>query len=596
MFACLRPLADRGESDCRRNQRGFVSLGGATCTPSQGEPRLPLAARLTGVVASTKTERGPRVSLRRSTRVSSRLAAFAALVALGGCADAGMDLATSRLDPCELEGAPVVEGHTGRFWFVRDASCGGGGDGTRERPFTQVQQAVSAAMPGDTVVVGPGTWEGGVTLPAGVHLAALTKGTVTLRGGPGLRVDGDGDTTVQGLVVSEARGAGVMIGEGAARLVDVTVEKATKDGALPGHGVVAEGTASLILTRTTLTANAGLGLLAKGTGRVAIIEPIYEPSPRGKDGKFGIIEPIYLPTSRIVGNGLGGVAIIEPIYSPTAPNLRLESTLVSGNQGFGVGLWGASASVVNSAVVSTRVGPGGPWADGVLFAKGVDGQDVTVTIDARSVVLDNARTGVAMLARGTLAAAADISGNSLCGVWAGSSGSVSLSSEAVFGRNVLAGVAVSDGASLEMTGATVRGTVAADIGARGDDAQAGDGIGVFDGARATITNVNLVGNARAGVLVHQAATKDDGTPDVTITGSTVTGGKYAVVVNGTPAPSFAANNKYQRDAEEGTDSGQSSGGGGTAQPGSSAPDDLDNADVPVKTSICDAGQGCTPSF
>ncbi len=521
---------------------------------------------------------------------------FVLLPQLPGCAS---DEAGARAGGCEGQ-TPTeqIAGHTGRFWFVQPPQCEAG-DGSLARPFNELQQGLDAAKAGDTIVLGDGQFAGGVRLPAGVNLVAATAGTAMLSGGAGLEVLGAGNVTVRGVRIDKAIGLGVTASGGQLRLEKVVIAGTRTGNGQAGHGIAVQALTQLTLIQTQVVGSEGLGVLARATGKVAIIEPIYLPSPRSAAGKFGIIEPIYQPISRIADNALGGIAIIEPIYSPAgSPNLWLESTRVTGNGGFGVGLWGASVRIVNSAIDATRVGAAGPWADGVMLVAGLtSGVEVAVQIDARSVIANNARTGVAMLGKAALQVGGDVSNNALCGIWAGKSSVVTVTGDALFGGNTLLGVAVTEGADLQLDGAIVRGTVAKALDARGDDREAGDGIGVFSGARATIRNARLLNNARAGVVVHEAKTFSDGTPDVIISGSLVTGGKYAVVVNGSPAPSFKSTNTYEAASADGNDSGQrGTSSGGTANPAAESPDDKTDADLPVKTQICDTASNCSPNF
>lgn len=518
------------------------------------------------------------------------LASFLSLLSLTGCVASEGD---ASIGNCGMRPPSTVIGHVGRFWYVQSETCGGG-DGSLERPFGQIAAALSSAQPGDTVVLGEANFSGNVTIPAGVNMVAMTAGTAVIKGS--VAVLGGDDVTLRGFVIERPAGPGLTATGGRLRVEELSIRDAQSDGGQTGHGIAVQGVDQLVVTRTEITGCQGVGVLARGTGRVSIIEPIYLPSPRNAAGKFGIIEPIYQPRSRIAGNEMGGIAIIEPIYSPAGkPNLTLESTQVADNGGFGVGLWGASARVINSAIHTTRVTSKGAWADGIMLAKGLESGDaVAVQIDARSVIANNARTGVAMLAKASLQVAGDISNNALCGVWAGAASLVNVTGDASFGGNVLVGVAVANGADLQLDGATIRGTQAQTLETDGDDRDAGDGIGVFDGARATIRNARLQNNARAGVLVHKAKQLEDGAPDVQISGSLVTGGKYAVVVNGSPAPSFKTSNRYEAESADERDRG--SAGSNTNTSTQSSPDDKVNANMAVKTEICDESTSCTPSF
>jgi hypothetical protein len=219
----------------------------------------------------------------------------------------------------------------------------------------------------------------------------------------------------------------------------------------------------------------------------------------------------------------------------------------------------------------------------VLVAPGSEPRRARITLDEASVVVGNARGGVIALVASELELDADISANGYAGVWAaGDEGTVQIGAATTLYRNHLCGIAVTSGAALSLDGAAIADTAAASAG--GDD-DIGDGVGIFDGARADIRNARIVNSERAAILVHNAAKRADGSPDVTIEGSTFVGGKYAVVVNGAAAPDYAAANVYE------SEDGKQSGSGGRA-PG--APADFDNADLPVATAYCEDGEACAP--
>lgn len=104
-------------------------------------------------------------------------------------------------------------------WFV---SPGGAGTGTRPAPFGAVQTALQAAQPGDTVIVGAGTYEESVrTVRAGSAEAPIRlqaengPGTVVLRtSGTVLHVN-HSFVVIEGLVVDAAYAPRVAVNVGA---------------------------------------------------------------------------------------------------------------------------------------------------------------------------------------------------------------------------------------------------------------------------------------------------------------------------------------------------------------------------------------------
>lgn len=492
-------------------------------------------------------------------------------------------------------------------YFAPAACTSAGADGTASRPFPATALTVKA---GQTLVLLPGDYAVPVTLPGGAHLLVPEPKLTIVRAT--VKVEGKGASSVQGLRSTGAAGAGVQIRSADVTLKDVRiVDVVAKAGAGAGHGVEVRDGGSLAASSLAVIGSAGVGVLAKGAGAISIVEPIFDVDPRGDDGKIGIVEPIFAPSTQIAGNEGGGIAIVEPIFFPKSDSaadggLTLTGAWVRDNAGFAVALYGASATLSRVALTGTVRGAKGKWADGVLLAPGAKGAPIpTLRIDERCVISDNVRGGVVALTEAKVEVAADVSGNGYAGLWIGAKGAkLDVGPKARLFRNHLVAVCVAEGAELLLQGAELGETRPLSVDG-GDDV--GDGIGVFSGARATIKGARIVDNTRAAVLVHAAATLSDGTPDVSIDGTTFVGGKYAVVVNGAPAPDFASKNSYEPSMSEG--SGTSSGGadGGAASgdasqpkdavgaPSGDTPDDRDNAALPVETEYCESGDECAPA-
>ena len=107
----------------------------------------------------------------------------------------------------------------------------------------------------------------------------------------------------------------------------------------------------------------------------------------------------------------------------------------------------------------------------------------------------------------------------------------------------------------------------------------GDGVGVYNGARATIRNAKLLDNARAAIVVHSAKKNAQGEADVVVEGCEMQGSQHTFVINGAPVPLSATADK--NDAESSESKGSSSGGAGAKNSGYS-----DNASLPVQTGYC----------
>jgi hypothetical protein len=131
------------------------------------------------------------------------------------------------------------------------ASCGSDdGDGSNQRPFRSFSRGIAATSAGQTLVLGPGSYRGGVTLPANVSLRGAGAGRTVIKGqgGVGLRVAsqpgggkadaGDGVPTIEKLTVLGGVGAGVAVEDAQLHLSKVWVVGTTRNAkGLGGHGV-----------------------------------------------------------------------------------------------------------------------------------------------------------------------------------------------------------------------------------------------------------------------------------------------------------------------------------------------------------------------
>ena len=96
--------------------------------------------------------------------------------------------AASLVSGCQIDDDPPPPSPPGRTVHVA-ADAAAGGDGSGGRPFASLAEGVGAAMPGDTVAVGPGTYPGPiVTVRAGRPGAPIRL----VGAGPSSRIVGSG--------------------------------------------------------------------------------------------------------------------------------------------------------------------------------------------------------------------------------------------------------------------------------------------------------------------------------------------------------------------------------------------------------------------
>lgn len=440
---------------------------------------------------------------------------------------------------CDLGGSsaascpPQFASTSGVAVYV-SAACGSDtGDGSQAAPLRTIGAAVARAQTGSTILLAAGTYSEDIKLPGGVHMVGQGAVRITPTTG-GLTVWGEGQSTLSGLTIRGAKGDGIAVQKTAVRLERVTVEETTATASAAGNGVTVEGAPSVELSSCQIRNNAGFGVRVHGSGPTSIIDPLFHGDPRSAGGNGAIIDPLFMPSSVIGKNLLGGVAIIDPLFAPNpvAADLLLHATLVHENGQYGVLLQGASGKLAHSAVAGTLLA--GDVADGVAVQGRGDGQaapNPTLSIDKGSLVLGSGRVGVnvATYASATIDGEVSLSGRG--GVWGlGYSTTITLSKSASLLKNTMVGVAVTNGAHLICDGAHIAGTLPREVKAGSKTDTMADGIGIYGAAHGAISGATLADNPRAGLVASKCGTTSDGEPDVTVTGTKITGSKFDVVI------------------------------------------------------------------
>lgn len=514
----------------------------------------------------------------------TRFFAISALCASFGCTSNGTDACTGVSWPSL----------SGSVSFV-SASCGSSdGDGSRSSPFAAIGDALVAAPSGTTVAVAAGTYAESLKVPAGVSVVGIGSTLVHIAPSSdvGIAIESAGASRIEGLTISGAKGSGIRISKAAAILVNIVVEN-TVAGAVgtSGNGITADGAASIDVQGSKIANNAGIGIAVTGSGKVAIIDPVFSADPlkmpRGKDS-VGIIDPVFTPQSAIANNAMGGIAIIDPVFLPKADGnntdaLSIKSTDIRDNTKWGVHLVGAGATIERSAVRGTKKPAAGEGGDGIWLEIGArkDAPVPNFLVDAGTFISGNGRAGLLLETDVIAEIASELSLNGRCGLWAeGAKTVVHIGPAALFGQNTMIGAAITEGAMVKVEGATFSNAVALKYTpANGASVDLADGIGIYDKARGSITGAKFIGNKRVAVLARDPEFKADGTPSVLVTNCTISGSKYGVVIHST------------------TNSKQA--GVASAAPSNSYADvttETDDTDLPAQTSLCDYTQGekCDP--
>ena len=511
------------------------------------------------------------------------LTAVAALHGAGGCT-----LATA---PAATEPADTFATVAGGAVYVSAKAGAGDGDGSAARPLKSIQAAIAVAdaLPrngggsstGPWVVLGAGDYAEAIVVPGGVSVTGSGSAGATRilpPGGIGIRVSGAGRTFLRDLSVVGAVGSGIAVDTGGVTLSNVTVSGTKASGPKSGNGLDLSGVAFAEIQSCTIRDNAGIGVSAKGSGTVSIIDPLFHTDPRGQNakdpGSVGIIDPLFLPASNIDHNQGGGVAIIDPLFLPgDGVSLRIESSNIGANQRFGVATLGGNVVIAGSAIHGI-VAPDG---DGLLIgAPSVAPKSALTVRVTGSIVTGNARAGVLLNGPATLDFQGECSANAHGGIWAQHAAAVVRTNvDALIARNTAVGIAVSNGASLVVDGSRIADTQPLAYLPAGATVtvSAADGIGVYGQAHGKITGARISGNPRAAVLAKGCAAKADGSPDLDVTGCSISGSKWGVVVNG----------QYSQMAAVGAAPGNS-------YDGVDAEKQSNTQDLPAPESVCADGQ------
>jgi len=329
--------------------------------------------------------------------------------------------------------------------------CVGGQPGC----FTTIQAAVDAAQDGDTISIGVGTFEGGVTIEKSVRLVGVAAGATIIRGGgPVVTIgqpEGENDqqvaisrvTLTGGLndAAGFAAGGGIWIPQssGQARGATVTVTdsvitgnrvapKATFSGPAPcgipfdrcafagGGGIANSGV--LTLTRTRVTDNVagspgitsyafGGGITSSFQATLTLVRSVVsgnrvavsEPNGRFSDGGGIVSGGVLTMEDSIVSGNTSSVAASVPSFFPV--DVQEEA-----NAG-GIYLPGGSTATITrsqisqNTVISTNTAgdveaeAGGIDSDGSLLMveSSVDHNTVTGSVPAASGFLTEADAG-----------------------------------------------------------------------------------------------------------------------------------------------------------------------------------------------------------
>ncbi len=271
---------------------------------------------------------------------------------------------------------PVARGET---FFVR-VSGNDNADGRSPATALRTIRAAAAKIfnPGDTVIVGPGTYEEGDIGPA---RSGIRGRPVTFRGDPSGQVTGDAPGPVRIVVSPPATTAFLLLGKRFVEIADFQIE----GGSDAGIQVRAspDGTASVGITirRVLVRGSAKRGIDLRGVGGSVQIEEceVRQNATGGVSVEGdGLTTTILLSNNRIEGNAGPGV------FLRFVQAGNLVANQVRGNQGGGILLRAATLIEVRDNVFAANgeqalsAGVAEPVSDVVIEGNQAEGSDKTV--------------------------------------------------------------------------------------------------------------------------------------------------------------------------------------------------------------------------
>lgn len=267
--------------------------------------------------------------------------------------------------------------------FVDQAYSGSDSDGTAERPWTTIQQAIDAAEEGAIVAVAEGSYDEDVRIKDKVvRLWGRCPARVTIRGQgkelKAIQVEGAGanGTEIRSLAVT---GTGTGIEVSGAQ--DVTVEHVWVHD-MSGYGISAvtgKRPTSLVLRRSLVEKNHVVGVLVRGSK--ATLEGNVVRATQAGSGK---------------ARQRWGIGVVNDEMTLDRSDVTVRSCVIEQNGEAGVLVGGSDATIATCVIRDTRPGEDGTGGYGILVTRNLKtGQHATATV--RDCVIErNHQFGVAV--------------------------------------------------------------------------------------------------------------------------------------------------------------------------------------------------------
>ncbi len=254
-----------------------------------------------------------------------------------------------------------------------DASySAGASDGTAERPFARLGDAVRVAPEGALVVVAAGTYAESVVLGAAIRLTGRCPELVVLGGSPSASAAPAVRVTAPGV---EIRGVAI---EGTA------------------DGVLVTGSGSLLLESVHLRNTGERALHLQGTSRAtlrdSLVEEAYDIAVFGDGADVEVERSVIRET---LPGQAGGVALLAfpPLSGGDQPAIAVRGSVLERNDFMGIFAAGSSVVVEDSVVRDNEPGPAVTGGGAGIFSASDEARpDLAPSLEVRGSVIERNRS------------------------------------------------------------------------------------------------------------------------------------------------------------------------------------------------------------
>jgi len=374
------------------------------------------------------------------------------------------------------------------------------GDGSQDSPFGSISTALAGSSA--VVLVADGSYAEALRINRSVRVIAANT-TLSAPDKHAIKISGAVDVSLSGLRVQGATGTAIWLDGGAKGSIDQTQVIATE-----GIGILVTAS-DLQLTNSEIAGSSSIGVELFG-------------------GSKGIIDDNCLTANT------GGGIRADDSGSDSEPLLMRRNELTS-NREFGIAVVGSKAIIDDNCINSTALGQDG--ADGIVVIS-----SASSTSDAQVIhneITGNARIGVWFDAVATgLIDDNDINDNGAgplasgsprigAGIWlrgAGSDAPIAVTNNRMKGNSTYA-VGASTATAAKLDSNVIKATKGTLFNTGIEFETVGDGIALFSGSSALISNNAVSGSERAGVFLDSA----NGSA-TSVNGNAVDSNAFAIIV------------------------------------------------------------------